>query len=35
MSDARFFGVLMLLVVSAVVIGFVLGWAANPDDSHD
>jgi hypothetical protein len=35
MTDARFFGVLCLLVISAIVIGFIIGWCANPSDSHD
>lgn len=35
MSDARFFGVLALLAISTLVIGFVLGWSANPSDDHD
>lgn len=35
MTDARFFGVLGLFVISALVIGFIVGWFCNPDDSHD
>ena len=35
MSDARFFGVLALLGVAILTLGFLLGWFANPDDSHD
>lgn len=35
MSDARFFGILLLLSVSAIVFGFVVGWCANPSDDHD
>ena len=35
MSDARFFGIMLMLGLSVLAIGFILGWAANPDDSHD
>lgn len=35
MSDARYFGIMGLLLLSALFIGFVLGWNSNPDDSHD
>lgn len=35
MSDSQFLGVLGLLIFSAIVIGFVIGWSANPTDDHD
>lgn len=35
MSDTRFLGVLALLSLSILVIGFILGWCANPSDDHD
>jgi hypothetical protein len=35
MTDERFIGVLCLLIVSALVIGFIIGWCANPSDGHD
>lgn len=35
MTDAQFFGVIGLLLISAMTIGFVIGYAANPTDSHD
>lgn len=35
MSDARFFGILLLLSLSVLSIGFVLGYCCNPSDGHD
>lgn len=35
MSDDRFFGVLTMLGIAVLVLGFVIGWCANPDDDHD
>jgi hypothetical protein len=32
MSDQRFFGVLLLLSISTLVIGFVLGWASHEEN---
>jgi hypothetical protein len=34
-SDARFFGIIALLAVSLLAVGFIVGWLANPDDGHD
>jgi hypothetical protein len=30
-TDARFFGILALFAISLLVIGFIVGWAANPN----
>lgn len=35
MTDTRLFGVCVLLSLSALIIGFIMGWCANPDDDHD
>lgn len=35
MTDARFFGILLLLSISILGIGFVLGYCCNSGDDHD
>lgn len=35
MTDANFYGIMLLLGISILGIGFVLGYSCNPDDSHD
>jgi hypothetical protein len=35
MTDGRFFGLVGLLIFSALAFGFVMGWCANPSDDHD
>lgn len=35
MNACQGLGLLALVLTSGIVIGFVFGWCANPDDSHD
>lgn len=35
MSDARFFGLLALLLVAALAVGFAMGWAAGEEHDDD
>jgi hypothetical protein len=34
-SDGRFFGVIVLLMLSAFVFGFVIGWAIHDENCDD
>jgi hypothetical protein len=34
MSACQGLGLLALVMVSGIIIGFVLGWCANPSDDH-
>jgi hypothetical protein len=34
-SDERFFGIIALLMLSAFVVGFVIGWCIQDSDDDD
>jgi len=35
MSDGQILGLAALLCLSFLVLGFIVGWCANPSDDHD
>jgi len=35
MTDTEFLGVLALVALGFAVLGYVIGWCANPSDDHD